>query len=458
MKPAPPSSGPGPIAVDGARELAARALARVLDDGAWGQPALHAVLSSSSMSARDKALCTELFYGTLRFVGPLEVSLLRGASKPGRGLDKRIRPYLLIAAYQLQHLSERIPAHAAVSSAVSAVKRERPGLEGFANALLRHLGSALHLMLTPSSTLAERCTAWGIPLTLGKAVARQVPDDEVDAALGGLKGRPTTWALHLGAGADRAGTDVVNTNDDDGAARHAFVAGLRALGGGRVDEAEGFDGGAFLVMDPGSVMAARAAGAAPGQRVIDLCAAPGGKTVVLADAVGADGHVDAVELQPRRAARLTENLERRGLAARVRVPVTEALDVTDSADVVVLDAPCTGLGTTRRKPEIALRFNPADLGSTTTLQATLLAHAATLVRPGGTLVYSVCSPLPAEGHDVVSAFVAAHPHFSRVHLEQAFPDAPSSVFDADGALRLLPHRHDADAFYVARLRRDAATT
>ena len=400
------------------------------------------------MSARDKALCTELFYGTLRFVGPLEVSLLRGASKPGRGLDKRIRPHLLIAAYQLQHLSERIPAHAAVSAAVSAVKRERPGLEGFANALLRHLGSALHQMLTPSSTLPERCTAWGIPLTLGKAVSRLVPADEVDAALAGLKARPTTWALHLRADTDTASADV-------DVARHAFVDGLRAHSGGRVDEAKGFDDGDFLVMDPGSVLAARAAGVVAGQRVIDLCAAPGGKTVVLADAAGPDGHVVAVELQPRRAARIRENLQRLGLADRVDVQVKDALDVADSADVVVLDAPCTGLGTTRRKAEIALRFNPADLPTTTALQARLLEHAASLVRPGGTLVYSVCSPLPAEGHDVVSAFVAAHHDFSRVHLRETLTSAPEHAFDADGALRLLPHRHDADAFYVARLRRDA---
>jgi 16S rRNA (cytosine967-C5)-methyltransferase len=461
--------GPGVVAVDGARELAARALSRVLDDGAWGQPALSAILSASAMSPRDKALCTELFYGTLRFAGPLEASLLRGASKPGRGLDSRIRPHLLIAAYQLQHLSERIPAHAAVSAAVSAIKRERPGLEGFANALLRHLGSALHLMLTPQTSLAERCIAWGIPLELGQAIAAHVPPRDVDAALGGLKARPTTWALQLKAVAHDAATASVgddaddgNDADDGGSVAHPFVEGMASMSGGRVDEATGYVDGAFIVMDPGSVMAARAAGAAPGQRVIDLCAAPGGKTVVLADAVGVGGHVDAIELQPRRASRITENLKRLGLSSRVTVQVKDALDVRADAadgagavgaDVVVLDAPCTGLGTTRRKPEIALRFNGSDLSSTTALQRKLLDHAATLVRPGGTLVYSVCSPIPAEGHDVVSAFVAASGAFERIDLRQTFPHAPPSAFDSDGALRLLPHAHDADAFYVARLRR-----
>src|SRR3954465_4079631 len=117
-----------PVVVDNAREVAAAALGRVLDDGAWAAPALSSCLDASGLTDRDKGFATELFYGALRFAGPLETSILRGADKPGRGLDARIRPHLLIAAYQLQHLQERVPAHAAVDAAVNAVKRVRPGL------------------------------------------------------------------------------------------------------------------------------------------------------------------------------------------------------------------------------------------------------------------------------------------------------------------------------------------
>lgn len=428
--------------VDGARGLAAAALLRVLDEGAWAQPALSTALDGSTLSDRDKAFATELFYGALRFARPLEASLLRAATKPGRGLDSRIRPHLLIAAYQLQHLAERIPAHAAVSAAVAAIKRERPGLEGFANALLRHLGSPMAAMLTPSSTMAERCDAWGVPFALGRAITLGLPDVQHDAAIAGLQARPETWALFLSGDAP------------PGLQPHPFIPRLFALSGGRVDAVDGFAEGHFLVVDGGSALAALALSPATGARVIDLCAAPGGKSMILADAVGQTGHVVAVELQPRRAARIIDNAERLGLGLRVVVKVGDAITMPlDPADAVLLDAPCTGLGTTRRKPEIAQRFDEADVPGCTTLQASLLDAAARLVRPGGTLVYSVCSPLPAEGRGQVKAFLHRHPDFEREPLTTVLPFLPASALDEEGQLRLLPHAHATDAFFVARLRR-----
>jgi 16S rRNA (cytosine967-C5)-methyltransferase len=347
----------------------------------------------------------------------------------------------LIAAYQLQHLAERIPAHAAVSSAVAAIKRERPGLEGFANALLRHLGSPMSAMLTPSSSLEERCAAWGVPFALGRAVTLGLPVEEHDAAIAGLQARPETWALFL----DGA---------PSGLAPHPFVPRLFALPGGRVDAVEGFAAGHFLVVDGGSALAALAVAPSSGARVIDLCAAPGGKSMILADAVGQTGHVVAVELQPRRAGRITENAERLGFALRVDVKVGDATTLSlKPADAVLLDAPCTGLGTTRRKPEIAHRFDEASVPECTTLQASLLDAAARLVRPGGVLVYSVCSPLPAEGRGQVKAFLHRHPDFVREPLGEVLPFLPASALDEDGQLRLRPHEHATDAFFVARLRR-----
>jgi len=445
-KPLPPSRGartPGLTIVDGPREVAAQALSRVLDDGAWAQPALSAALDGSGFSERDKGLVTELFYGALRFAAPLEASLLRAASKPQKGLDQRMRPHLLIAAYQLQHLSDRIPAHAAVSAAVAAIKRVRPGLDGFANALLRHLGSPLHQMLTPQSSLFEVCTAWGVPMALGRAVTASLPPLEHQAAIAGLQARPTTWALFFAP------------PTTEGLVPHPFVPRMWALGGGRVDGQEGFKDGAFVVMDPGSVLSALALSPAAGARVLDLCAAPGGKSMILADAVADTGRVVAVELQRRRAARIEENATRLGMRKRVEVKVVDANDLGDAdrADAVLLDAPCTGLGTTRRKPEIARRHTDADVAASATLQEQLFDKAASLTKEGGTLVYSVCSPLPEEGSLQVARFLTRHPDFEREHLSATLPFMPASAFDEHGQLRLIPHLHDADAFFVARLRR-----
>ncbi|MBM4283046.1 MAG: RsmB/NOP family class I SAM-dependent RNA methyltransferase [Deltaproteobacteria bacterium] len=471
----PPRSGaptrrPGPsrprsLFVDGPREVAARALARVLDDGGWAAPTLSSVLDQSGLSDRDRALCTELFYGALRFAQPLERSLLRGADKPGRGLDARMRPHLLIAAYQLQHLSERIPAHAAVDAAVTAVRRTRPGLEGFANALLRRLGSPLSALVKPDAPLPELAAAWGVPLPLAEAVIDDLPVAERAQALGGLCARPTTYALWLdGARPVAPDTGRGEHGSGEAAAPHAFVPGVAALPGGRVSDASGFKDGGFLVMDPGLVLCALAVAARPGQRVVDLCSAPGGKACALGHAVGPAGLVVAVEQSEKRSKKIHDSARRLRLAARLDVVVGDAADdavlarvrglLGDApADAVLLDAPCSGLGTTRRKPEVKLRKTADDVAACVGLQRRLLDASATLVAPGGVLVYSVCSPLPDEGTRQIAAFVQRHPDFVIDALPAVLPFLPDDAVDAQGCLRLLPHRHDSDAFFVARLLR-----
>ncbi len=478
---------PRALFVDGPREVAARALARVLDDGGWAAPTLSSVLDQSGLTERDRALATELFYGALRFAQPLERSLLRGADKPGRGLDARMRPHLLIAAYQLQHLSDRIPAHAAVDAAVTAVRRTRPGLEGFANALLRRLGSPLSALVAPDAPLAELAAAWGVPLPLAEAVVDGLPIAERSRALGGLCARPTTYALWLDrpapadphradphrAAPHRADPHRVDEHQADdpgagseGAAPHAFVPRVTALPGGRVSDVDGFKDGGFVVMDPGSVLCALAVAARPGQRVVDLCSAPGGKAVVLAHAVGDTGRVVAVEQSEKRSKKIHDNARRLRLADRLDVVVGDAAsdDVharmrallgSTTADAVLLDAPCSGLGTTRRKPEVKLRKTADDVAACVGLQRRLLDAASSLLGPGGVLVYSVCSPLPDEGTHQVTAFLATHPAFALEPLDEVMPFVPRDALDPQGCLRLLPHRHDADAFFVARLRRRA---
>jgi 16S rRNA (cytosine967-C5)-methyltransferase len=413
--------------------VAAEVVSRVLDDGAWAQPALASALSSSGMDARDKALCTELAYGTLRWAVPLEQSLLRGADKPGRGLDRRMRPHLLVAAYQLQHLAERIPARAAVSEAVEAVRAVRPGLEGFANALLRRLGSPLHEMLPANASIEEIAAALGVPPLLADAVAGSVPADEARAALFALNARPSTYAFSLDGTAP------------PGAQAHAFVPGAFALDG-PVAESTGFTSGTHVIMDPGSAVCALLVGEA--DRVIDLCAAPGTKSVLLAPRA----QVIAVEKNEKRAGRIHDNATRCRLRERIEVKIGDALEVKlDPAPALLLDAPCTGFGTTRRKPEIKLRRTQADVEAAAKLQQALLARAASLVSPGGTLVYSVCSPLREEGPLQIDALLARG--FAVEDARSVCPWLPADAVDARGCVRLLPHRHDADAFFAVRLKR-----
>ena len=421
-----------------ARTVAADVVRRVLDDGAWTQPALSAALSASGLDARDKAFATELAYGTLRWSTSLEKSLLRGADKPGRGLDKRMRPHLLVAAYQVQHLADRVPARAAVSEAVNAVRSVRPGLDGFANALLRKLGSPLHEMLPPDASVDDVADALGVPRVLASSIAQHVPRAELRAALAALNARPSTYAYAI---ADKDAELVA----------HRFVPRVFALDGGSVGATPGFREGAYVVVDPGSALVALlvAAGLPSGARVIDLCAAPGGKAAIVAS-TGA--RVIAVDRSAERAEKIRENGKRVHVEHKLDVVVADALEAKlEGADAVLLDAPCTGFGTTRRKPEIKLRRTAADVETDAQLQRALLMRAAALVKPGGVLVYSVCSPVDAEGVDQVKALLAKG-GFGIENATVACPWLPADALE-DGCVRLYPHRHDADAFFCARLRR-----
>ncbi len=433
-----------------ARDVAAGVIGRVLDHGSWAQPALDAALNESGLDTRDRGLCTELVYGTLRWCASLERSLLRSADKPGKGLDKRIRPHLLVAAYQLQHLSERIPAHAAVSEAITNIKRVRPGLDGFSNALLRKLGSSLVDLLPPDAPLDDVAATLGVPPILARAIASQVPASEMKAALIALNGRPTTYAFRLGSGG------APGLVPGESPVTHAFVPGIYALDGGAVHALEGFNDGAFVVMDPGSAVCALLVARAPGQRVIDMCSAPGGKTALLASlaADASGGKVVAVEKSGKRARMIKETLARTKLANRVDVVVADALEArVDPADAVLLDAPCTGFGTTRRKPEIKLRRTEADVAADGVLQAQLLERAFALTKPGGVIVYSVCSPIPEEGAQQIDRVLGAHSELSIEDARGVLPWLPQDAVDERGCVRLLTHRHDSDAFFIARLRR-----
>lgn len=431
-----------------ARVVAATAVAAVLDDGARSAAALSRALEAASLDDRDAALATELCYGALRFARPLEASLLRAATKPGRGLDARIRPHLLVAAYQLQHLGERIPAHAAVSAAVDAIKHERPGLEGFANALLRHLGSPLSSMLTPSSSLAERCAAYGVPLRVGQAIAASLPGIEHAAAIAALQDRPSSWVYRPLSASPAPDAEVLDAGQ---AGPHPLVAQCVRWSVRRLhDDAAAAFG---LIMDPSSALVAHLAATGHARRVVELCPGVGAGAVVLADVVGADGRVVVVEPDDRRAARIGEHARRLGVAERLEVCAT--IDAVADVDAVCVVAPGTNVGAARRHPEQLLRFLDAHVekdGPLARRQRGLLAQAASLVRPGGRVVYAVTSPLPEEGVDVVVAFLAEHPDF--VLDEHALRDAvPAQAIDARGVAQLWPHRDDVDATFLCCLRR-----
>jgi 16S rRNA (cytosine967-C5)-methyltransferase len=278
-------------------------------------------------------------------------------------------------------------------------------------------------------------------------------------ALAAAHNRPAPSALRvntLRAGRDEILAGLVARGID---ARPGLLPEAVRVSGSLVERLPLVDQGLCVAQDEGAMMVGLAVAPPPGGTVIDACSAPGGKTFHLAALMGNAGRLVACDVHPRK----LQTLARRATVMGATCVEAHHLDAReiggrwpDLADAVLVDAPCSGLGTLRRRPEIKWRAAEADLARHAAAQRAILCGAAGAVRPGGLLVYSVCSIEPEEGPRVVEAFLAAHPWFARAPLPGLFPRALGShAVDetARGEVLLLPHRHDVDGFYIARLRR-----
>ena len=437
-----------PRRVPTARSVAADVVVRVLRDKAFAAAALDAELERNvQLDVRDRALATELAYGTLRLLGWLEKRVGRHASKGAASIEVHVRAHLFVAAYQVLVLT-RVPAFAAVDEAVSTVRALRgPRVAGFVNAVLRKIAAepkpAAEELARAALDAADPALARALVSAVGQAGALSLLAPEESPALGlrveDASTRPH-WIAQLREARPEASIEP----------GRASPLAIVARGAGRLGDLPGREEGAWTSQEEGSQVIALALGARPGESVLDACAGRGNKTGLLARAVLGDGSggVDAADLHPAKLERLAIELDRIGLRPRSTFAVDWAAGVGKVAgpyDRVLVDAPCSGVGTVRRRPELLIRRTAADLAELATLQRAILARAATLVRPGGRLVYAVCSVLREEAEDVI-----AEPE--KLGLAPApFDAAIAAVVASPGAtsFRLLPHEHGTDGYFAA---------
>lgn len=383
-----------------AREIATRVLHRVAHDDAWATPTLDAELRRSSISRLDAALATQIVYGALR-VGPDLVALLaRHARRPIK-VDDWTHAALIGAAYQLLHL-ERVPSHAVVNDAVELVRMKRgKRVAGFANAILRKVAAERPEVPEPPSSVAIH--PW-----LRDALRSSIGSKRVEDLL--RVGRePPSIDLRVRADVERdAVAESIGAAQPDAVVSPTMLSpyGLRISGAGDPRALPGYEEGAFAVQEEGAQLVGLLLEAQPGERVLDACAGRGGKTAQLVEAVGASGSVVATDLHEHRLEQISAELVRLRLdPARLEVACVDWTvgkgTVQGEFDRVLVDAPCTGLGTLRRRPEILLRAGHDDAARMGETQRRVLETAASLVRPGGTLLYAVCSPLSDEGSGVM---------------------------------------------------------
>ncbi len=428
--------------VPGAREVAARVLVRVMRDQSFAAAALETELArAAQLDARDRGLATELVYGTLRVLPWIVAQLDARAKKPTDTLPWEARAPLWIAAQQIFFM--RVPAFAAVDEAVSAVKRAAgPHVAGFANAVLRKLAAA---------PKPERATAVveSCPRDLRDALERALGEEGARAFVSETEPPPTGLRVREAAAREdamkRLAEAFPNAELRDGRVSPLCID-ARGLGQ-KPQSLPGWAEGELSIQEEGSQLVALALGVRAGESVLDACAGRGNKTGVLALS-GAE--VDACDRDPRKLDRLREDLARLGVSPRATHAVDWSVgsgDVTGAYDAVLVDAPCSGTGTLRRRPEMLLRPR-APLAERTKSQRAIALAAAAHVKPGGRFVYAVCSVLREEAEDVVEALPAAS-------LEPApFADpATNAVAKGATSLRLLPYIHGTDGYFLASFRK-----
>ena len=413
---------------------------------------------------RDRALAAEIVTGTLRWQRSLDHLVEQFATRRLAKIDRDVLHVLRLSLYQLLHL-DRVPASAVVDDAVDLARLARkPSATGFVNAVLRTaLRQAHRLPLPPrpdhgtdrAAALAYLGITHSHPEWL---VARWLDRHGLEASERWVRFNNETPRLTLRANTLRASREAVaaalsGAGCETEPARHA-PDGLTVTAGNplRPPDADAFLG-SFFVQDEASQLVSLAAAARPGERVLDLCASPGGKTVAMAADMRDTGLLVACDVRGRRV-RLLHDTVRASGAGCIRVAQVATFGPLPFAPVfdrVLVDAPCSGLGTIRRDPDIRWRRSERDLPGLAQDQLALLERAALLLRPRGRLVYATCSSEPEENEAVVDAFLVRQRDFALVDLRSDASTHIVPFLDGRGMMRTLPFAHGLEAFFAAAL-------
>ncbi|HEY6000343.1 MAG TPA: 16S rRNA (cytosine(967)-C(5))-methyltransferase RsmB [bacterium] len=438
------------------RLAAARTLAGLLGERPLPIPGRQ----GERLEPRDARFAAELAHGVVRHLSRVDRAIEGASGKPPERISRPALAAARIGVYQLI-FTPSVPAYAAVSASVELARALEPRTAGFVNWLLRRAGP--ESLAPPRREDFEDAAAWlaalhSFPPWLVRRWIARLGEDETGRLLEAMNEFPPPHVRvnPLRSPVDAARDALAAAGFDTTPGRYA-PACLHVGGSGTLTETALFRDGALYLQDESSQLAALALAPRPGERILDACAGVGGKTTQIAELAGNAAAIVALDRDARRLALLGENAARlgaRGIEARRGDLLDEATLAGERFDAVLLDAPCSALGTIPRHPEVKWAKRAADPRRLAATQLRLLERAAALLPPGGRVVYSTCSTEPEEGEEVIARFVAAHADFAAVDMAAAGPGA-SGILNAaelrtpEGFLRSWPHRHGIGAAFVA---------
>ncbi len=445
------------------RRLALEVLTQVEEEAAYASVLLDAKLHRARLSRPERALATELTYGVLRWQGRLDFLLAAAADRPWDEVESALRRVLRLGAYQLLFLT-RVPDYAAVNETVALTPPagqhgHRPA-KAFVNAVLRSLLRRHRAIPFPDpfvDAVGALATRWSHPHWLVARWLKRLGIDETEALLRANNETPplTLVVNRLKSGPEEARERLARISRTATAGR--FVPGVFHLtGGADALRDPAFTRGWFIPMDEAAALPVLVLDPQPGETILDACAGGGGKAALISGLLDNEGRVLTLDPSARAHRRLREARARLGLTRLLPIQADARYAsrlLTRPVDRILVDAPCTGLGTLRRHPERKWQQEEAGLEVLARLQRELLLGVAPLAKPGGVLVYSTCSLEPEETDLVVERFLCDAPDFAVDDPREALPPAAADLVDSAGVLRTWPHRHGMDGFYAVRFRR-----
>ncbi len=431
-----------------ARETALNVLLTCRVQGGWSNSTLKEEIARNGLDRRDAALAARLGYGVLQNRQKLDFYLAQLLTGKVRDLHPAVRDILHLGLYQIYEL-DKIPVSAAVNESVALAKKyckKQTYAPGLVNAVLRKAGQTKGSLKEPRSYVDK----YSHPQILVDLLKENVGKERLEAMLMADNGAPQTVIQVNTLKTDANSLTALLAEEGIGAVPHGWMENALVLTGtGNLEKLPSFQQGLFYVQDPAAKLSVLCAEIQPGAKVLDCCAAPGGKS--FAAAVCGAGEITSCDVHPHKIALIEngarrlgiENITARQQDATAFVPAWE-----NAMDTVLCDVPCSGYGIIRKKPDIREK-DPDSMLDLPKLQLEILSNQARYVRPGGTLLYSTCTVLRRENEAVVAAFLESHPQYrlEKLSLPPIFPE------NSSGMLTLVPGEYDTDGFFIARLRR-----